>query len=408
MELGAYTYIIGGSLIILLSFLCSMLAKRTNIPAVLMLIALGLGLQYFLKFLGIRDVNFFPALEVLGIVGLIMIVLEAALELKLKRDKIPIILKSTAVALLGFLASVLAAAYIIKALVPGMGLTLAFLYAVPLSILSSAIIIPSVENLSKHKQEFHVYESTLSDIIGIIAFYFVLELLNSGDPTQAGHAILGEFVLGLLITIVIGIVASYALITVFQRIQSKARLFLLISILLLLYAVGKLAHLSPLIIILIFGIMVANEELFFRGKLKRLLHIEKFNIIEQGLNTITVETAFVVRTFFFVIFGASIAISTLLSWDVLLICVLLLASIYFVRGLLLRVFLGKDVDPQVWIAPRGLITILLFYAIPAEYQNEAFHSGIILFLIIATGLIMTYGMVSAGKREKKKQAEQQT
>ena len=45
------------------------------------------------------------------------------------------------------------------------------------------------------------------------------------------------------------------------------------------------------------------------------------------------------------------------------------------------------------MAPRGLITVLLFYAIPKEAQVAGFEAGILLFIIIATSLIMTFAMV---------------
>ena len=148
----SYNVIIGISITIILSFIFNGVAKNTNVPAVLLLIVLGIVLQYILKAFGVGDaINFFPMLEVLGIVGLIMIVLEAALELELKGDKLIPILKSFSIALLGLVASTFIAAVILKALVDGMTMQSAWLYATPLSILSSAIIIPSVSGLSDFK-----------------------------------------------------------------------------------------------------------------------------------------------------------------------------------------------------------------------------------------------------------------
>jgi hypothetical protein len=47
------------------------------------------------------------------------------------------------------------------------------LNAIPLCIISSAIAIPSVKALSKKNKEFIIYESSLSDIIGVLFFNFV-------------------------------------------------------------------------------------------------------------------------------------------------------------------------------------------------------------------------------------------
>lgn len=404
-QIGSYPFIIGASIVILLSFLFSEIAKKTNIPAVLMLITLGVFVQYLFKYIGISDINFFPILEVLGIVGLIMIVLEAALELELKKEKIGVIFKSLFIALLGLIGAVFVSAFILYFLIGDISWLQSLLYATPISILSSAIIIPSVGNLTESKKEFHIYESTFSDILGIMLFYFLLGVLKYNTPLENGEFAEGsptvDFLVSLSVTVVVSIVSSYILLALFQKIKTGAKLFLLISILLLLYSLGKMYHLSPLIIILVFGLVASNNKLFFRGFLKRLINNEQFHEMEQGLRIVTVETAFVVRTFFFVIFGASILLSSLLSPKVIYVSIFLLASIYAVRWLFLYPFYGKDLTPQIWIAPRGLITVLLFYAIPAEYATDRFDSGILLFIIIATGLIMTYGMIKNARDNAK-------
>ncbi|TDQ16399.1 sodium/proton antiporter (CPA1 family) [Algoriphagus boseongensis] len=397
MELiSSYNLIIEVSVIIILSFLFNGISKKTNIPAVLLLIGLGIILQYVLKHYTSDQVDFFPILEVLGIVGLIMIVLEAALELELKREKLIPILKSMAIASIGLGASTWAAAYILYYYIPEMTWQSAWLYATPLSILSSAIIIPSVSGLKGKKREFHIYESTFSDILGIMLFYFL-----SGKFDPAEDTGLVGFGGNFLLTVAISIVASYAIILIFQNIKSQVKLFLLIAVLLLLYAVGKKMHLSSLIIILIFGLVIANMQLFFKGKLAKWVNFEKAHQIYHELHTITAETAFVVRTFFFVIFGLTIAITSLFSVEVALISTLLIASIYAIRFVLVFIFEGKDILPQVFIAPRGLITVLLFYAIPVEAQIASFEPGILLFVIIGTSLIMTFAMIYEKKRSSK-------
>ena len=394
--LSSYNLIIAASAIVILSFLFNGISRKTNIPSVLMLIVLGIGLQFALKnFMG-SEIDFEKSLrgtlEIIGTVGLIMIVLEAALELELKREKLVPILKSMAIALIGLIASAWVAALVLYEFVEGMTMQSAWLYATPLSILSSAIIIPSVTALREDKKEFHIYESTFSDIMGIMMFYF----LSGGlDPENSSGAL--GFAGNILLTIVIAIVASYALVLIFQRIKSQAKQFLLIAVLLLLYAIGKKMHLSSLIIILVFGLVIANVKLFFPGKTRVFLEKKKIKQVYHELHIITLETAFVVRTFFFVIFGITIVLTSLLSTEVAMVSVLIITSIYVIRFFILRVFIGKDILPQVFIAPRGLITILLFYAIPVEAEIAGFESGILLFVIIATSLIMTGAMIGSKK-----------
>ena len=387
--LSSYNLIIETSVIIILSFFFGELSRKTNIPSVLMLIVLGVVLKLGIDAMGFDDIDFFPVLEILGIVGLIMIVLEAALELELKKEKYIPIAKAMGIALIGLLASAYVAALILHQFIPDMPMDKAWLYATPLSILSSAIIIPSVSGLKENKKEFHIYESTFSDIMGIMMFYF---LTGQMDAAEHSSGIMG-FGGNILLTIALSLVASYMIIFIFQNIKSHTKLFLLIAVLLLLYSLGKKMHLSSLIIILIFGLIIANMKLFFRGKLGEWLHVERANHIYEGLHVITMETAFVVRTFFFVIFGLTISLSSLASWNVAIVSLLIILSIYIIRFIILRIFIGKDIIPQLYIAPRGLITILLFYAIPETAQVPGFEPGILLFIIIGTSLIMTGAMI---------------
>lgn len=396
-----YTLIIGSSIVLILSFFFGQLSKKTSIPSVLMLIIAGVFINIGLKAAGLPDLNYFPILEILGIVGVIMIVLEAALELKLDRDKVVPISIAFVIALVGLLASAWVTALILQFFMPEMSTLQAWIYATPLSVLSSAIIIPSVVDLRVDKKEFHIYESTFSDILGIMIFYFLTAQLGNGDETNHSGGGFLTFGITTVLTIFLSLLFSYVIVFVFQNIKSHTKQFLLIAVLLLLYSVGKLMHLSSLILIFLFGLVIANMDIFFKGPLKKWLDKSKADEIYHGLHVVTLETAFVVRTFFFVIFGITIVFSSLASWDVLGVSALCLAIIYVIRFVLLRVSIGDDIMPQLYIAPRGLITILLYYAIPEEAKVASFSEGILLFIIIGTSLIMTWAMIKNKSRSNK-------
>ena len=157
---------------------------------------------------------------------------------------------------------------------------------------------------------------------------------------------------------------------------------------------GKMFHLSSLIIILIFGVILNNYKVFFRGGLIKLLNIEKVEEVLEDMKVVTAETAFVVRTFFFIIFGWSVYLGSLLSFKVFGIGVLILAIIYLVRALVLFLFNGFNINPQLFLAPRGLITILLFFAIPEELSIGVEFQGVLLFVILVSCLIMTWSLIA--------------
>ena len=387
--LTTYHLIIIFSVTIIISYFFNLYAKKSGIPAVLLLIGLGIGINYVLRFSGFPKPDLLPILEVLGVVGLILIVLEAALDLQLLKEKVGLIIKSFLVALIGLAGTAYLAALALNYLMEVEVLN-ALLYTIPLSILSSAIILPSIDDLDEDKRDFMIYESTFSDIVGIIGFYSVLTMVGSGS----NESVYGEVFGNLALTVVFSIIISYILIYVFQNIKGHVKLFLLIAILLLLYAVGKMFHLSSLIIILIFGMILNNYKVFFRGGLMRLLNEEKVEEVLDDMKVVTAETAFVVRTFFFIIFGWSVYLGSLLSFKVIGIGLVILFIIYLVRAITLFIFNGKNIVTQLFLAPRGLITILLFFAIPEELSIGPEFQGVLLFVILVSCLVMTWSLIS--------------
>jgi NhaP-type Na+/H+ or K+/H+ antiporter len=387
--LNAYTESIAISLIIIISYFFSYISKKTNIPSVLLLIGLGVAVQYFLKAVSISlDQYIMEALELLGVVGLIMIVLEAALDLKLSKEKKPLLIKSFFVALIALIGVALLVAYVFHVFIFDDFLK-SLIYAIPLSILSSAIIIPSVHSLLDSKREFMIYESTFSDILGIMFFYFVLGGVDSVSTSEIVFKVSGSIV----VTIFLSLVISYIMVWLLQKLESKVKLFFLIAVLVLLYATGKMFHLSSLLIIMVFGLVLNNYSLFFRGKLRKLIDPESLHHITDDFHVVTMETAFVVRTFFFVIFGMTLDFSGITDLPSVYIALAVLSITYGLRFVLLKVFVKRNITPQLWIAPRGLITVLLFFSIPAQFLDDRFNPAILLIVILATSIIMSAGLI---------------
>jgi len=389
----SYTAVITISVIIIMSYFFNIISERTNIPSVLLLILLGilikLGLNYFQIVTGDMVVGI---LEILGIVGLIMIVLEASLDLELTWEKWPLIWKSFSVALLALIGCSLVIAWFIQLTMID-DFLVALVYAVPLSVMSSAIVIPSVGELADDKKEFMVYESTFSDILGIMYFYFLIGNLGNSDV----NSVVWDVFSNIMITVILSVVVSYALVLIFQKVRTQVKLFLLIAVLLLLYSIGKLFHLSSLLIILIFGLVLNNHHVFFRGKLAKLIHLPSIKSILRNFHLVTIESAFVVRTFFFVMFGITIDLSSLLDMEVLILSVAIVMVLFLVRAIFIWAFRKKDLTPELWIFPRGLITILLFFAIPASIQTDDFSSGILLYTILITSVVMALALIAKGK-----------
>jgi Kef-type K+ transport system membrane component KefB len=360
-----------------------------------MLLALGIIISEVSRYIGVEMVDLMPYLEVLGIVGLILIVLEAALDLKVQKSKRKLVSKSFLLALGSLLINALLVSSVILVYLD-LNFFNSLIYAIPLSIASSAIIIPSLTNLPEEKREFLTYESAFSDILGIIFFYFLIQTAHMSGATEIGVALLGN----ITFTILISFVFSLALVYLFQKATGEARLFLLIAVLILLYSIGKLFHLSSLIMILIFGLILENRRLITGKYLGRYFKEETISVIHKDLRMITIESSFTVRTFFFVIFGMTIVLASLTDIKVIVVSLIILALLFGVRYLIFKLFFKSDIFPEVYISPRGLITLLLFYSIPEEYISDKFNPAVLLFVIIISSLVMAWSLIKYSRTTK--------
>jgi len=116
------------------------------------------------------------------------------------------------------------------------------------------------------------------------------------------------------------------------------------------------------------------------------------------MKVVTGETAFVVRTFFFIIFGWSVSLGSLISFNAIGLGLLALAIIYLIRTIVLLAVAGKNIIPQLFLAPRGLITILLFFAIPENLSSASDLEGVLLFVILLSCVVMSWALIEHKKK----------
>lgn len=117
------------------------------------------------------------------------------------------------------------------------------------------------------------------------------------------------------------------------------------------------------------------------------------------LHSLTAESSFLIRTFFFFIFGLTINIRLIADLEVVLAGSVIVLILLGIRYIYLRFFLRSHIIPELFYLPRGLITILLFYSIPLKNQLSRFNEGILFFTILATSVIMMIGSIAYGKPE---------
>ncbi len=371
-------------LVFLLSYFFDITSKFTKVPSVILLMALGFCISLASKYFDVPTIDLSGVLPILGTFGLILIVLDESFDLELGRERIPIIKKSLIVAVFPMLTlcGLLALAFFYFREV---NWQVAVVNAIPLSIISSAIAIPSVHHLRRNLKEFVVYESSISDIIGVVIFNFFA--LNVVFDVSTFAIFFGEIILMLFISFIASVLLSMLL----YKIDHHIKFAPIIVLIILIYEISKIYHLPALVFILIFGILLGNLDLIRNERMNKLIHPEVLDNEVKNFRQVVTEGTFLIRTLFFVVFGYLINVSELLNLETLGWSLIVVAGIFLVRAIQLKA-IGLSLLPLLFVAPRGLITILLFLSIPASLQMSLVNKSMIIQVIIITVLIMMVGM----------------
>ncbi len=380
------TIIITLCILLLIAYVFDLTSSKTRIPSVILLLLLGWIVRQLSTVLHIRIPDLSGLLPLFGTVGLILIVLEGSLELELNRSKIGVIKKASIAALLPMLALAVLLAYAFQYFQEGLSFRDALTNAVPLCVISSSIAIPSVKYLSSYNREFITYESSLSDIFGVVLFNFVA-LNELGEMHSAWTS-----VLQLLLMIAVSFAATVLLAFLLGRIDHHIKFVPIILLVLLIYAIAKLYHLPSLIFILILGLFLGNLDELKRFNWVNKLRPDELNTEVHKFKDLITEATFLVRTVFFLLFGYLIETSELLNTGTLLWAIGILAGALLIRALQFRLS-GLKLFPMLFIIPRGLINVLLFLSIVPVQQIPFVNKSLVLQLVLLSTMVMMLGIM---------------
>jgi Kef-type K+ transport system membrane component KefB len=388
-------------LLIIFSYLFDAFARKTKFPAVILLMFTGIVVRVIASANGYDELGFLDDLiPVLGTIGLILIVLEGALELDISKEKSVLILKGFFAALIILILNIASLQWVFIQLFQ-MDPQLATLSAIPLAIISSAVAIPSAASLLNQDREFIVYESTFSDILGIMIFNYAIRQFEA-QQDLIGATPLGSLFLQILGVVVISLAITYVLYRLIRQIHHHVKFFLILALLILVYAFGKLFHLPALVTIFIFGIFLSNVKSLLPNFLKTYLDLDQTEKELHEFHILTAESTFIVRTFFFLFFGFSIQLTDFNSPKPLLYGILIIAIIMILRYLYFTVTTLKfKPSSLVYMSPRGLISILLFIQLKEvsfiDLRNSPIDERVLLFVILSSMLIMLIGTLKKPK-----------
>ncbi len=372
--------------LLLFAYLFDITSSKTNIPSVILLLILGWIVKQLTLLFGFNLPDLTPVLPVIGTIGLVLIVLEGSLELELNRSKTGLIKKS----FIGALFSMVALSFLLAALFHFVGhysFRDSLINAIPFCVISSAIAIPSVRNLNPTQREFVIYESSLSDIAGVLFFNFVA--LNA----TYSLGLLGVFGLQLFGITLVSVVAILVLSFLLHRIEHHIKYIPIILLVILIYSVSEYYHLPALIFILLFGLFLGNLKKLRDYKLVERFRPEELEKEVSKFRELTIEAAFLIRAIFFLLFGYLIQTAEILNTDTIVWALVIVVAIYTIRALQLK-FSGIPFKPLFYVAPRGLITIVLFLMILPAQNILPVNKSLIVQVILLTTIIMMFGLMA--------------
>lgn len=377
--------ILGLCVAVLLSYIFDITFKYSKIPGVIFLIALGIALQVAVSHTRLEIPNMRPVLPILGTLGLVLIVMEAGLEIRFKKKKMRGLTYGVlaSVVLMVLFVSILTFAVMRIWKLP---IAPVLLNVIPLGIISSAVAISSSGLLSRDQREFITFESSASDIFGILLFDFIV--LNNESFVRG----IIDFTSKTLIIIPIAIILAVVLAWMLYKMNYHINYIIILTAVVTTYAIAELLHLPGLVLVVVFGLLLANSHFFQDTFINRLVDFNKFGSDISSFKKILTELTFIVRSFFFIMFGFYTNLSGLLNPQSFTIAAAITALIFLLRWMFFLIFV-RHYGKLVWFAPRGLITILLFMSLPDTFRISVINEEVVTLVILMTISVMMIGNI---------------
>lgn len=344
-------------LLIFLAHLFVALFRKTRVPDALLLI--GIGILLGPVFHWVRPEHLGKVGPIFSMLALATILFEGGQETRLSvlRDN-----WRAALFLIfpAFLATLLAAAFLVHH-ATGLGYNRALLLGAILGSTSPSIIVPMAQHLGMRSGPRLVLtlETAFSDVLCVVLFLGFIQAHKDGSfsvPILARDLAI-SFGLSALIGCVAGLAWSFAL----NRVRSvRNNIFLTLALVLILFGVLEMFHLSGGIAVLCFGGAITNSASFKVPGMARLGLVQATPFTDREKAFFS-EAVFLLKTFFFVYLGLSLQFGNtrLFLFAFLLIGLKLLIRIPFVGFAISRTESRRDAALISVMVSMGLASAVL-------------------------------------------------
>lgn len=354
------------SLIILFGAIGEYFFRKTGVPDVVWLIAIGIFLGYFFDLnnsVGIQQI-----VPIFVVITLIVILFDGGLNLRLGsvvRNSGPGFLIAVAYFLLstGVVLGITQLLHVFGVL-PNWNIWSGLILGAILGGTSSVIVLPLVNlaKLNEKLQDILSVESAFNDALCIVVVFTVLAYLGEAGQSigMIFKNIAASFAIGIVLGLIVGLVWIYFL----KKMSSEESIVqyyyvLTLSLLILLYVLTDSLGGSAAIAIFVFGLIMGSTEL-----LNKIFRTE-FYVINHDILLINKQIAFLIKSFFFVLIGMMF-VFTLSPFIMAIGLVLFLIFVRFVVIQLpstTRNAVAEEKKLLYFFAPKGLAAGLLAIAL---------------------------------------------
>ena len=182
----------------------------------------------------------------------------------------------------------------------------------------------------------------------------------------------------------IALLVAPAIFFFLNRIDGHVRFLPLIAGIVFLYAAGKALHLSPLVLVLGCGLLLNNPHLANWSRRLAAWRGDNYDQTLKEFKGLVAELTFATKSFFFLLLGYWTNVEKMASWTAWAVAATVFVVVFASRGVILRLLRQPDAAALTWIAPRGLITVLLFIAAADAGKLHEFSGGAVMLVVLAT------------------------
>ncbi len=382
----AFIFLLIG-IILVIGFISDYIFKRYRFPDVIILLLIGL----LLNFSGIEVVSsqvmpFFSSL------ALMFILFEVGTELKFY-SLIKEIPKSTLWAISVFILSVLVTT-IFSVFVFGLEFKLGILLGAIVGGGSSVVVSPIVSRLqiTEDTKYLLTLESVITDALCVLIAIISIEylILSSESVIKVSSIILSSF----SVAIIIGFIFGLFWLKILPKIESYEYHYILtVGMIFFVYSLTELSGGVGAISSLIFGVVLGNAT-----SLGKILFMKDTKQMTPMTNTFHRLIVFIIRTFFFVVLGSIVAIA---NYEILICGVLLTFILLLVRVSTLKIYGKYCVEEEkeknliAFMMPRGLAAAVLAPLPFIQYNiaKTVLFPDIVFSVILTSCIISTIGLL---------------